>query len=43
MFLWRNKPTYLNPLDVKKVLLKMINRHELQFGKYNINNRDLIR
>ena len=26
----------------KKVLVKMINRHALQFEKYNTNNRDLI-
>ena len=29
-------------LDVKKVLDKMINRHALQFEKYNTNSRDLI-
>ena len=29
-------------LGVKKVLVKMINRHVLQFDKYNTNNRDLI-
>ena len=26
----------------KKVLVKMINRHALEFEKYNANNRDLI-
>ena len=26
----------------KKVLVKMINRHALQFEKYNTNNEDLI-
>ena len=31
-----------DPLRVKKVLVKMINRHALQFEKYNANNRDLI-
>ena len=31
-----------DPLDVKKVLNKMINHHALQFGKYNTSNRDLI-
>ena len=31
-----------DPLGVKKVLVKMINRHALQFEKYNANNRDLI-
>ena len=31
-----------DPLGVKKVLVKMINRHALQFEKYNTNNRDLI-
>ena len=30
-----------DPLGVKKVLVKMINRHVLQFEKCNINNRDL--
>ena len=30
-----------NPLGVKKVLIKMINRHVLQFENYNINNRNL--
>ena len=28
--------------DFKKVLVKMINRHILQFEKYNTNYRDLI-
>ena len=31
-----------DPLRVKKVLVKMINRHALQFEKYNTNYRDLI-
>ena len=31
-----------DPLAVKKVLVKMINRHALQFEKYNTNNGDLI-
>ena len=31
-----------NPLGVKKVVVKMINRHVLQFEKYNTNNRDII-
>ena len=31
-----------DPLGVKKVLVKMINHHELQFEKYNTNNRNLI-
>ena len=31
-----------DPLGVKKVLVNIINRHVLQFDKYNINNRDLI-
>ena len=31
-----------DPLGVKNILVKMINRHELQFEKYNTNNRDLI-
>ena len=30
------------PLGIQKVLVKMINRHVLQFEKYNTNNRDLI-
>ena len=29
-------------LGVKKVLVKMVNRHVLQFDKYNTKNRDLI-
>ena len=29
-------------LGVKKVLVKMINRHALQFEKFNTNNRDVI-
>ena len=31
-----------DPLGVKKVLVKMINHHGLQFEKYNANNRNLI-
>ena len=31
-----------DPLGVKKVSVKMINRHALQFGKFNTNIRDLI-
>ena len=31
-----------DPLGVKKILVKMINPHTLQFEKYNTNNRDLI-
>ena len=31
-----------DPLGVKKVLVKMINRHALQFKKYNASNRYLI-
>ena len=31
-----------DPLSVKKVLVKMINLHVLQFEKCNTNNRDLI-
>ena len=31
-----------DPLGVKNVLIKMINRHALQFEKYNTNNEDLI-
>ena len=32
----------VDPLGVKKVLVKTITRHALQFEKYNTNNRDLI-
>ena len=31
-----------DPLGVKKVLVKMMNRHVLQFEKYTTNNRNLI-
>ena len=31
-----------DPLGVKKVVVKMINRHAFRFEKYNTNNRDLI-
>ena len=29
-------------LGVKKASIKMVNRHIIQFEKYNTNNRDLI-
>ena len=32
----------VDPLGVKRVLVKMINHHVLKFEKYNSNNRDLI-
>ena len=32
----------VDPLGIEKVLVKMINRHALQFEKYNTKNRDLI-
>ena len=41
VFLLRMLRQGANPLGVKKVLIKMINRHVLQFENYNINNRDL--
>ena len=31
-----------DPLGVKKILVKMINRRVIQFEKYNTSNRDLI-
>ena len=31
-----------DPLGVRKVLVKTVNRHVLHFEKYNTNNRDLI-
>ena len=31
-----------DPLGVKKVLVKMINPHALQFEKHNTDNKDLI-
>ena len=31
-----------DPLGVKNILVKMINRHALQFEKYSTNDRDLI-
>ena len=31
-----------DPLGVKKASIKMVNRHIIQFEKYNANNRDLI-
>ena len=42
VFLHRILRQGADPLYVKKVLVKMINRHPLQFEKYNTNNRDLI-
>ena len=42
VFLHRMLRQRADPLGVKKVLVKMINRHALQFEKYNTNNRDLI-
>ena len=41
-FLHRMLSQGADPLDVKKVLVKMINHHVIQFEKYNTNNRDLI-
>ena len=41
-FLHRMLRKGADPLGVKKVLVKMVNRHALQFEKYNTNNRDLI-
>ena len=42
VFLHRMLRQGADPLGVKKVLVKMINRHILQFEKYNTNHRDLI-
>ena len=42
VFLHRMLRQGVDPLDVKKVLVKMINRHVLQFAKDNTKNRDLI-
>ena len=42
VFLHRMLKQEADPLGVKKVLVKMINSHALQFEKYNTNNRDLI-
>ena len=42
VFLHRISRQGADPLGVKKVLVKMINHHTLQFEKYNTNNRDLI-
>ena len=42
VFLHRMLRQRADPLGVEKVLVKMINRHALQFEKYNTNNRDLI-
>ena len=41
-FLCRMLRQGADPLGIKKVLVKMINRHALHFEKYNTNNRDLI-
>ena len=41
-FLHRMLRQGADQLGVKKVLLKTINRHVLQFEKYNTHNRDLI-
>ena len=41
-FLHRMLRQGADPLGVKKVLVKMINHHTLQFEKYDTNNRDLI-
>ena len=42
VFLHRMLRQEADPLGVKKVLAQMMNRHALQFEKYNTNNRDLI-
>ena len=42
VFLHRMLRQGADPLRVKKVLVKMINRHALQFEKHNTNNEDLI-
>ena len=42
VFLHRMLRQRADPLGVKKVLVKMINRHALQFEKHNTNNEDLI-
>ena len=42
VFLHRMLRQGADPLNVEKILVKMINRHALQFEKYNTNYRDLI-
>ena len=42
VFLYQMLRQRADPLRVKKVLVKMINRLALQFQKYNTNNEDLI-
>ena len=42
LFLQRMLRQGADPLGVKKVLVKIINRHALQFEKYNTSNIDLI-
>ena len=42
IFLHRILRKRADPLDVKKVLVKMIRRHALQFERYNTNNKELI-
>ena len=39
VFLHRIMKQGADPLGVKKVLVKMINRHAFQFEKYNTKNR----
>ena len=41
-FLHRMLSQGADPLGFKKVLVKMINSHALQFEKYNANNINLI-
>ena len=41
VFLHRFLRQGADPLGVERVLVKMIDRHEFQFEKYNTNNRDL--
>ena len=38
----KSEKSETDPLGVKKVLVKIINRHILRFGKYNTNNDDSI-
>ena len=42
VFLHRMLRQGADPLGVKKALVKMINRHVLQFEEFNTNNVDLI-
>ena len=42
VFLHRMLKQGADLLGVKKVLVKMVNRHVLQFENYDANNRDLI-